>query len=397
MDRPIPPTGPILELGQGQSPLSSQRAARQASSVLRRKAAGPTLKPGTTASDYKWSDEAGQWVFNGHARPGMVYIPRPDMSKTGQTGWQPEKNIAGGWTKAQILAIAGIGAAAAAGPIISAFSGAGAGAGGAAASAGGAAGAGGAAATVPAIPVTAGLGGLGGAATTVGGAGGAASILGSAAKTKGTVGTILDVVGKVSPILTGAAGARADARDRENELKLRRDQMAQNAAIAAQNAKLAAAGIDLQRREFALGAPGKRLSTGVRGSYVANAHNVGVGTGDPITLSSGRVINPIKFTGLGADDLLSPEARALGQRVTEDELRAQMEGDKFDPIPDIDIPGASKPDEGGVGDSVLGAAGIGSAVAGAFSPAIKAIIDRATKKKVAIPDVDTTIDSMGGL
>lgn len=356
-----------------------------------RKAAGPDVAriPGSLPSDYTWDPTSLQWEFNSSARPGQVFVGQnTSLSKSGKSGWiptsdykEPGHGLFGGWTKGQLLALGGIGAAAAAGPLIGAFAGGG---GGGAAATG--------AATLPStsyagaatLPTVAGAGST--AATAGGGSTGIMSTIGRILGVGGTkggtasrLGTILDVAGKVAPILTNAAGGRAAGEAIENNNLLSRDQLNQSAAVANNNAGLSAANLDLNRRQFALDAPGTRLSTSVKGSMASRAHNVKVGSGDPITLSSGRSITPIRYSGVGPDDLLNSNTRALGEKITEDELHSQMAGDKFDPYTPGKVPGASAPNTGGVMDNVLGTSGLATSVAGAFSPAIQAILDKAKR------------------
>lgn len=187
----------------------------------------------------------------------------------------------------------------------------------------------------------------------------------------GILGKIFGFAKNLSPILGGASAANQNQLNLDNLAQAQRDRTNLDSAHDQDQSILQRAGVDLQRRDFALNAPGHRLSTGVRGSAVANAHNIGVGTGPAMTLSSGRTINPIQYTGGGPDDLLSPDARSLGSMVTKDMLAQETAGDHFDPLDTVEYPRASAPKQGSVLDRILGAGALGAGVVGAVGSAFR--------------------------
>ena len=236
--------------------------------------------------------------------------------------------------------------------------------------------------SIAAAPFTGGLSTLVGASvpTIAGGltaAGGLGSLLSNGSQ----------VAGAVSPVLGGAADARAKAEAEEERNQLTRDQLNLSSANSRDKSILDRAGVDLDQRKFQLTAPAARLSTGVRGSMVANAHPVTVGTGGPMTLSSGRTINPIHFGGFDAS-MINDKARELGDAVTDQALQSQLKGDKFDPLPTVDFPTATPAPDGGLGDKLLGGAATGSALLGAAGPVLSRILAQAKKPKFAMPGVD---------
>lgn len=186
-------------------------------------------------------------------------------------------------------------------------------------------------------------------------------------------GGILDKLGKAgkigqatAPILGSAAQSRANAKALQERNQLGRDNINLDAARSKESSILNRANLDLDQRKFGLAAPGQRLDTGVRGSMVSNAHNITVGSGGPLTLPSGKTINPIHFGGMGPDDLLSPEARQLGDQVTHDMLLQQMGGDKFAPLPDVSFPGATPPPKDTFTDKALGTGSTIGSILGAI-------------------------------
>lgn len=279
-------------------------------------------------------------------------IPVPDGMHIDQGGNLNQKNtlvrntaIAVGLTAAAI-ATAG---AAGYGPLAGAMS-----------SGAGAAGASGAAAS--ALPGTSAAGVIGGASAAGAGAGTGASILGG----MGTGAKILSGLKSAAPILGGMANARYDAQSNSERNQIGRDSLNLRSAEDTERSAIDRAQLDMDQRRFATTAPAQRLSTGVRGSMTANAHNVTAGPGSPMTLSSGRSVTPVHFSGVGPDDLLSPEARQLGETTTATMLEQALKGDKFDPIEPTSFPSATPEQGGGAVDNIIGAgstiAGLGSAI-----------------------------------
>ncbi len=95
----------------------------------------------------------------------------------------------------------------------------------------------------------------------------------------------------------------------------------------------------LRSKQFELDAPAQRLTTGVRGSMVANQSPVKAEWGGPGSGLSGGKVN---FTGGHANpNLISADARALGNDVTHQALLSQLKhDDKVDYNPTNYTPGA---------------------------------------------------------
>lgn len=176
----------------------------------------------------------------------------------------------------------------------------------------------------------------------------------------------MDVANRVSPILGGMADKRAGARQAEAEDALRRDQLTAQMQRDRENSIINRAKLDLDQRQFSVDAPGKRLSTGVQGSMVSKAHNIRPESGPALTLSSGRTINPIHFAGMGADDLLTPDARQLGDETTHQMLLQAMAGDKFDKLPDAEFTPPTPAQGGSALDDIIGGASAGAGILGAL-------------------------------
>lgn len=328
----------------------------------------------------------------GYLPHGKVFVNPNDGKIEGKGGW------AGLPTAAKIAIIGGVAATGIGAGLALGAGGAGAaaGAGGASAATGGGAAAGAAAGTIPTIGATSGLaaGAFPAIAGTAGaGAGGSmgvgSSILGFL---KGNTGSILDTIGKVSKgvaqPLGQAAGAQASARSSEAQQQILRDRLNMDKAQSEASQQTSNAATDLNQRAFKLQAPGARLSTGVQGSAVSRAHNITAGTGAPITLSSGKVINPIQFNGGGPDDLLSDDARSLGSMVTRQMLEDQTAGDHFDPLQKTSFPGATPAQPESGSEKLLGGAALGTSLLGSLSPILSSLL----KKKSQLSLGDTPMD-----
>jgi hypothetical protein len=95
----------------------------------------------------------------------------------------------------------------------------------------------------------------------------------------------------------------------------------------------------LKSKQFELDAPAQRLTTGVRGSMVANQSPVKADWGGPGSGLSGGKVN---FTGGHANpNLINADARALGNDVTHQALLSQLKHDDKVPYnPTAYTPGA---------------------------------------------------------
>ena len=113
------------------------------------------------------------------------------------------------------------------------------------------------------------------------------------------------------------------------------DSLRQRGAEFGENAVQGRAGLDLQRRQFALNAPGQRASNAVRGDTLANAQDAQVsGTRIPIPQISGG-LRPSMFSG---------NTRQLGSDMSRQALLQQLAGDKFESLPMIERPQPTRMD-----------------------------------------------------
>lgn len=171
------------------------------------------------------------------------------------------------------------------------------------------------------------------------------------------------------PAALGAGGAVADAigsgraqgRVAETNANSNYDQNRLRAAQLMEQALQGRAGIDLQQRQFALQAPQQRASNSVRGDTLANLQDAQIN--GPIVGTGGRVP---QITGGLRPSLLSGNSRQLGQQMSRDALLQQMQGDKFDPLPAINVPQITPPQQAGTFDKILGGVGLAGGIAGAL-------------------------------
>ena len=179
-------------------------------------------------------------------------------------------------------------------------------------------------------------------------------------------------------VLGGLAGGRAQGRQSAAQTNLQRDQLAtqqygtqQNALIqallAAENANMGRANLDLNRRQFQLSAPGQRGQNAVRGDMMANAQDV--------SISHPRATLP-QISGGMRPSMLSGNTRALGQDMSRQALLQQLKGDNFEDVPQQNWGGAVlKPPsqtplpQGNWFDKFLGVAAPIAAIGGAFGQA----------------------------
>jgi hypothetical protein len=131
-----------------------------------------------------------------------------------------------------------------------------------------------------------------------------------------------DTIGNVGSVASKTAEGRALGRKSEAELAQEQDKIAVQRYLAG----LQGANTDLNQRKFALGAPGIRAGTAVRGDVLANAQDAGVQ--GPIVGTHGNIPT---ITGGLRPSILSSDTRALGSQLSRDALLQQMKGDTFAP------------------------------------------------------------------
>lgn len=166
-------------------------------------------------------------------------------------------------------------------------------------------------------------------------------------------GSILDTAGQVGDALGAAGKGRADARVLEAKVNNDYDRTAADLyraqsdatnqrnrynldASTSQNnfginrATLAnnQAQTDLNRRNYALDAPGKRAGNAVRGDILANAQDVSVSG-----LAEGH--SPVQFNGGLRPSMFSANTRALGANMSQQARSEQEAGDHFDALPSL--------------------------------------------------------------
>jgi hypothetical protein len=164
------------------------------------------------------------------------------------------------------------------------------------------------------------------------------------------------IAGGIGALAGGAAKGRAQGRAAEADYGLNRDQLLAALYQAAQNAQLQRynteqqaalqaaqgqesgrlnrAGLDLQRRQFALQAPDTRLSQAIRGSLTANARDA---------RATHPRANVVHFEGGPRPSMLNADARKLGELLARQALMAQLAGDKFAPVPETQFPRLTPP------------------------------------------------------
>lgn len=185
-------------------------------------------------------------------------------------------------------------------------------------------------------------------------------------------------------LLSGAAGGSAQQRGNENNQAAEKNRLLaslyntrQNATMNSlqgqSNEQMGHANIDMDRRKFALAAPGVRASQSVRGSLMQN--------GQPIKLSGlpDRVASRIPTIEGGLSPaLFNAETRALGGELTRKALIDQLNGDEFEPLQKTDfasgVLAAPKMEEfqkSGLLEKILGGLGTGMSIAGGIGDAVR--------------------------
>lgn len=184
-----------------------------------------------------------------------------------------------------------------------------------------------------------------------------------------------------SGIFGGAAKGSADQRASENNQTAQRNQLlaqlygmnqnAQTNALQNKSAEqLAHAGVDMDRRKFALQAPNVRASQSVRGSIMQNAKPFQV-------QASGRVAQHIpQISGGLTPEMFSADTRALGGELSRKALIDQLKGDQFDPLTATDFESGVLPtpkleefQRAGLLEKILGGVGLASSLAGGIGAA----------------------------
>jgi hypothetical protein len=144
------------------------------------------------------------------------------------------------------------------------------------------------------------------------------------------------------------------------------------------------AGMDLNRRNFALNAPDTRMSQSVRGSILANAQPFKL-EGLPDRIASRMP----QISGGLTPEMFSPETRQLGQEMTRKALLDQLRGDEFEPLQRTDFqsgvlapPKMEDYQKSGLLEKIMAGLATGGAVIGGVGEAI----ERNRPRRVEDPD-----------
>lgn len=182
-------------------------------------------------------------------------------------------------------------------------------------------------------------------------------------------------------IASGAAKGSADQRMAENnqtgdrnrllaQLYATRQGATSNALQNQSGEQIAHAGIDMDRKKFALQAPSVRAGQSVRGSILANAQPFKVN-------ATGRVAQHIpQISGGLTPAMFSDDTRALGNEMTRKALLDQLKGDEFAPLERTDFqsgvlaqPELDQYQKSGLLEKILGNLGVAGALAGGVGEA----------------------------
>jgi hypothetical protein len=161
-----------------------------------------------------------------------------------------------------------------------------------------------------------------------------------------------DTLGDVGGVAGDAARGRAAGRKSEAELAQEQDKIAVQRYLAQQQG----ANTDLNQRKYALGAPGIRASTAVKGDVLAGVQDAGVN--GPIIGTHGTIP---QITGGLRPSILSQDTRQLGSQVRRDALLGQMKGDTFAPAPTL--PGTTPLPKPNALDAALSSGGLAASIA----------------------------------
>lgn len=188
----------------------------------------------------------------------------------------------------------------------------------------------------------------------------------------------LMLAGAVGKWASGAAKGSADQRASENNNVSERNRLLaslygtkQNAtlnALQGQSAEqIAHAGVDMDRRKFALSAPSVRANQSVRGSILQNAQ--------PMTLNGlpERIASRMpQISGGLSPAMFSADTRALGAEMSRKALIDQLKGDEFTPMQVTDFksgvlaqPKLEEYQKAGMLEKILGTIGLVGGAAGA--------------------------------
>jgi hypothetical protein len=144
------------------------------------------------------------------------------------------------------------------------------------------------------------------------------------------------------------------------------------------------AGMDLNRRNFALNAPDTRMSQSVRGSILANAQPFKL-EGLPDRIASRMP----QISGGLTPEMFSPETRQLGQEMTRKALLDQLRGDEFEPLQRTDFqsgvlapPKMEDYQKSGLLEKIMAGLATGGALVGGVGEAI----ERNRPRRVEDPD-----------
>jgi len=193
------------------------------------------------------------------------------------------------------------------------------------------------------------LGSIGGIlkkAAPIIGAIGAAPFTGGASL--GTLPMILGAAGAAAPILGGLAAGRAQGKQSEADISLRNQQLRQQLLdMMSRNASEGA--------KFELDAPSTRFGQGIRGNLAANLQDVSVSHPRANVAHFSGGLRPSAL-GQGGRDLGSQLAALAAERMGKDKIAFPAAP------PEAELP------KSGLLDKILGIAGIGTSLLGAFAP-----------------------------
>jgi hypothetical protein len=193
---------------------------------------------------------------------------------------------------------------------------------------------------------------------------------------------LLPLLSGLGSIFGGAAKGASDQRQSENSQTAQQNALLAQLYNTRQNATTGAnlaqsreqsdhAGIDMDRKKFALGAPSVRAGQSVRGSILQNAQPASI-SGLPSRINVPQIsggLTPAMFSG---------DTRALGGEMTRKALIDQLKGDTFDPLQKTDFAGGvlappqmENYQKSGLLEQILGGLGLGASVGSGVLGAIK--------------------------
>jgi hypothetical protein len=176
------------------------------------------------------------------------------------------------------------------------------------------------------------------------------------------------ILGGLGSLFSGGAGGAANNRINQNDA-ISRNNAAQanlfginqaafsNALNSEEAGKMNRGQLDLQQKNFALGAPGVRARQGLSADMLANFQPASYGGN-----LSPRIAASMP-TGQGPQ--LSGQGQLLARLVRDNAISGQQAGDKFAPIPETNFksgiltpPALQQPKEAGKLESILGILGM---------------------------------------